>query len=134
MNAPPTYYNLPGMDFESTLTLIRQRCPEVPVILVSGAVGEERAIELLRRGVGDFVLKDHLGRLIPAIAHCRREAAEATLRRCEERLRLALDGGDLGIYVGHGVTDHHPSVRSLQVLPTAQVAMVTGPDPWLTLT
>ena len=99
-------YNLPGMDFESTLTLIQQRRPGVPIILVSGAVGEERAVELLRRGVGDFVLKDRLGRLVPAIEHCVREAAEqqarqaaeAALRRSEERLRLALEGGDLGMW------------------------------------
>ena len=99
-------YYLPGMDFDATLDLIRGLRPDLPVILVSGAVGEERAVELLRRGVGDFVLKDHLARLVPAIERCLREAAEGRarhaaeerLRESEERLRLALDGGDLGMW------------------------------------
>ncbi len=99
-------YFVPGMDFDPTLELIRRHRPGVPIILVSGAVGEERAIDLLRRGVGDFVLKDHFLRLVPAIQRCLREAAEqharasaeVALRESEERLRLALDGGDLGMW------------------------------------
>jgi diguanylate cyclase (GGDEF)-like protein/PAS domain S-box-containing protein len=99
-------YFLPGMDFLATLELIRARHPELPVILVSGAIGEERAVELLRLGVADFVLKDRLSRLIPAIERSLREvaesrgrqAAEAALRQGEERLRLALEGGDLAMW------------------------------------
>lgn len=99
-------YYLPGMEFMPTLDLIHRHWPDLPVILVSGAVGEERAVELLRLGVGDFVLKDHLVRLVPAIERCLREAADqsaraaavAALRESEERLRLALEGGDLGMW------------------------------------
>ncbi|EGJ11804.1 MULTISPECIES: response regulator [Rubrivivax] len=76
-------HSLPGLDFDATLAEVRLRLPEVPVILVTGTIGEELAVDLLRRGVADFVLKDRMARLIPAIERCledvqrRREAARA---------------------------------------------------------
>lgn len=99
-------YSLPGMDFAATLERIRVLRPELPIVLVSGAIGEERAVELLRSGVRDFVLKDHLTRLAPVIERCLREVkeqrahaqAEVELRVSEERLRLALEGGGLGMW------------------------------------
>ena len=92
-------YRVPGMELESTLESIRLRLPGLPVILVSGAVGEERAVELLRLGVADFVPKDRLLRLVPALQRCLREAAEqqarasaeAALRASEERWQLAME-------------------------------------------
>ncbi len=53
-------YNVPGMDFRATLQRIRTLRPDLPVILVSGSVGEETAVELLHLGLSDFVLKDNL--------------------------------------------------------------------------
>ena len=92
-------YQVPGMELESSFASIRRRRPELPVILVSGAVGEERAVELLRLGVADFVPKDRPMRLAPAIQRCLREAeemrarasAEAGLRASEERLQMAME-------------------------------------------
>ena len=78
-------YNVPGLDFRKSLAMIQTRCPDLPVILVSGSVGEEAAVDLLKHGVWDFILKDHLVRLIPAIDRCLAEAVERRARREGER-------------------------------------------------
>ena len=78
-------YNVPGMLFSEALTLIRSVLPDVPVILVSGTVGEERAVELLKLGVMDFVLKDNLTRLVPAIVRALSDAAQLRVRRAAEQ-------------------------------------------------
>lgn len=88
-------YQVPGMSFRPTLHRIQASRPELPVILVSGKVGEETAVELLLQGVADFVIKDHLSRLLPAIRRAlddareraARRQAETALRESEEHLR-----------------------------------------------
>ncbi|QPK65181.1 PAS domain S-box protein [Methylomonas sp. LL1] len=80
-------YNVPGMDFPASLQQIRQFNPDLPVILVSGSVGEETAVELLHLGISDFVLKDNLTRLLPAIA---RGMDEANERRARKEAEAAL--------------------------------------------
>ncbi len=99
-------YNIPGMRFAELYNLVIARQPDVPVILVSGTIGEEKAVKLLKLGIADFVLKDHLGRIAPAVERCLREAAdrrakqatEIALRDSEERLRLALTAANQGLY------------------------------------
>lgn len=88
-------FNLPGFNAFEALKICRQQCPEVPVICVSGSIGEITAIELLKQGAVDYVLKDRLERLPFAIKRALEEAkekdnrqkAEAALRESEERLR-----------------------------------------------
>jgi DNA-binding NtrC family response regulator len=80
-------YNVPGMDFSGSLAQVRQQLPLAPVILVSGYLNEELAVEWLRQGVTDFVLKDRLSRLGPAIQRSLddsrdRQPASAPSRRC----------------------------------------------------
>ena len=89
-------YNVPGMDFRRSLERVKARCPALPVILVSGSVGEETAVELLRLGLSDFVLKESLARLASAIRRARDEAAERRARQAAEKAlaesqRIALD-------------------------------------------
>jgi PAS domain S-box-containing protein len=78
-------YNVPGMDFRVSLSVILSRRPELPVILVSGSIGEEAAVELLHLGLADFILKDHLSRLPNAIQRALDQAAERQARRAAER-------------------------------------------------
>jgi signal transduction histidine kinase len=80
-------YSLPSFDGGSALAIARERCPEVPFIFVSGALGEELAIETLKDGATDYVLKQRLERLVPSIQRALREAEErAERRRLEEEL------------------------------------------------
>jgi sigma-B regulation protein RsbU (phosphoserine phosphatase) len=91
-------YNVPGFDGLAALTAARLACPHTPFVFVSGALGEERAIELLKRGATDYVLKDRLDRLVPCVTRALREAegelrrkrTEEALRQSEERYALAI--------------------------------------------
>ena len=83
-------YNVPGLPFRETLALVAARLPDCPIILVSGSIGEEAAVELLKEGVWDFVLKDNLLRLCPAIERGLHDSLQRKNRRqAEERLRQA---------------------------------------------
>jgi len=80
-------YSVPGMDFVTSLRLIQRRHPDLPVILVSGSVGEETAVELLHLGLTDFVLKANLSRLPVAIRRALDEVAKRReLREAEAAL------------------------------------------------
>jgi two-component system sensor histidine kinase/response regulator len=78
-------YSLPGMDFRTILRNVRDCCPDLPVILISGSVGEEEAVELLKTGLSDFVLKGNLARLAPAVQRALKEMAELKARKEAER-------------------------------------------------
>jgi two-component system sensor histidine kinase/response regulator len=81
-------YNVPGMDFRTTLQRILSVRPDLPVILVSGSIGEEMAIDLLRSGISDFVLKDNLIRLGPSIVRTLEETKERRARQTTEQQLL----------------------------------------------
>ncbi len=83
-----TDYNVPRLMFRETLGLLRERLPDCPLILVSGSVGEETAVELLKDGIWDFVLKDNLSRLCPALERGIRDSAERRARRLAEHALL----------------------------------------------
>jgi PAS domain S-box-containing protein len=81
-------YTLPSFDGVSALKLALQKCPDVPFIFVSGTLGEEVAIEALKVGATDYVLKTRLSRIVPAVRRALREAKERVeLRDSEEALR-----------------------------------------------
>jgi PAS domain S-box-containing protein len=81
-------YHIPGFDGVAALGAAHRACPEVPFLFISGALGEDKAIELLRRGATDYVLKDRLERLVPSIERALREAREKDEHRRAEEARL----------------------------------------------
>ncbi len=83
-------YSLPGFDGSAAMQAARELAPEVPFIFVTGAVGEEFAVELLKSGATDIVLKDRLSRLPLCVKRALQEAEEKRIRiKAEEDLREA---------------------------------------------
>src|SRR3984893_9090750 len=81
-------YSLPSFDGISALKFAMKTCPDVPFIFVSGTLGEEVAIEALKIGATDYVLKTRLSRLVPSVRRALREATQrAERKRAEEALR-----------------------------------------------
>jgi signal transduction histidine kinase len=91
-------YMLPGFTGLEAFALVQQRGLDVPFILVSGAIDEDTAVAAMKAGVHDFLLKERLGRLGPALARELREAAvRAERRRMQEQLLLSDRLASLGM-------------------------------------
>jgi PAS domain S-box-containing protein len=85
-------YSMPHFDALSALALLKEMKLEVPFIIISGTVGEEVAVEAMRAGAQDYLMKDNLVRLVPAIERELYEAENRRERRRaeEERAKLIL--------------------------------------------
>jgi two-component system, cell cycle sensor histidine kinase and response regulator CckA len=83
-------HSMPRFDALAALKLLQATGRDIPFIVVSGTMGEDTAVAMMKAGAHDYVMKDHLARLIPAV---RRELGDAevrrTRRRAEEALRLS---------------------------------------------
>ncbi|MBS0444796.1 MAG: response regulator [Proteobacteria bacterium] len=88
-------YNLPGFSGLVALDLLKASGQDVPFILVSGEIGEDTAVEAMRNGASDYLLKNNLARLVPALLHAieanemrrARERADRELGESQQRLR-----------------------------------------------
>ncbi|WP_323003476.1 EAL domain-containing protein [Denitromonas sp.] len=78
-------YRLPDIDIRRTVAQLARSHPDTPVILISGTIGEETAVDLLHAGVADFVSKSNLTRLVPAIDRAVAAAATRRARQHAER-------------------------------------------------
>ena len=74
-------YTVPGVDVLKALHLARQVRPHVPFVFLSGTLGEDVAIETLKMGATDYVLKQRIGRLVPAVRRALQEAEEQSRRK-----------------------------------------------------
>lgn len=123
-------YWLPTFDGPSALAITRAEAPGVPFIFVSSALGEELAIDTIREGATDYVLKVGLTRLLPAVRRAMREAddrgerkrAESRLRESEGRLKTILNSVDTGVLiidpVTHRIIDANPAAMELFGFPS----------------
>lgn len=92
-------YALPSFRGPEALALAKERCPEVPFIFASGTIGEEKAVEALKAGATDYVLKDRTARLGSAIDRAMDETAKRRMQRQmqEEIRRLAYSDPATGL-------------------------------------
>jgi DNA-binding NtrC family response regulator len=100
-------YKMPGFSAPAALKLAQEINPNIPFIVVSGAIGEETAVEVMKAGAHDYVMKDKLAKLSVAV---KREIAEAKIRRdkksmedmlkrSENNFRNSLDESPLGVRI-----------------------------------
>jgi PAS domain S-box-containing protein len=99
-------YHLPKFDASRALQIVKQDFPDLPFIVVSGLIGETSAVELMKAGAHDYLMKGSLTRLAEAV---RREIREAQIRverqrskqeldSAQERLQLAIEGSGIGLW------------------------------------
>jgi len=117
-------YRMPGFDGDQALSYVRENHDHLPFIMLTGELGEDRAIETIKRGATDYVLKGNLARLVPAIERALREArAEADRRRSEIELR---DMHRLHQLSAHLLSDRNPDRMLHRVLEA--VIQLLGAD------
>jgi len=103
-------YKLPAFSAPSALRLAKDIRPDIPFICVSGTMGEDVAVDLLKQGATDYVLKDRMGRLPSAIQRALHEAyalkvgrqAEEALQESESKFRSLVENAFDGIYLMRG--------------------------------
>ena len=107
-------FSLPAFDGLSAVEIVRARWPGLPIILVSGSLGEERAIDSLKSGATDYVLKERLARLAPAVRRAMQEVDDQaasrqtreSLQETQQQLQIVFSESPMGIaLVG---MDGHP--------------------------
>jgi PAS domain S-box-containing protein len=99
-------FHLPTFSATRALELMQQRSARIPLIVISGSIGEETAVRVLLSGAADYLLKDRLTRLGPAVERViherhleiEKQRAEDTLMQAEERTRFALEAARVGVW------------------------------------
>lgn len=100
-------YNLPSFDGMAALKMTREQSPDTPFIIVSGFIGEELAVEIVKNGATDYILKDRISRLLPSVTRAlkeneerdQRQRAENQLRESEEQYRVLFEGNPQPMWV-----------------------------------
>src|ERR1041384_3021722 len=85
-------YSMAGFSAPAALAILNESGLDIPFIVVSGTVGEELAVDAMRAGAHDYVLKDRLARLAPAVD---RQIRDASARDAERRAAAALSVSDV---------------------------------------
>jgi PAS domain S-box-containing protein len=85
-------YSLPGLNALAAIAIFKTEGLDIPFLVVSGAVGEETAVEVLKAGAHDVLIKNNLARLVPAVE---RELREAAIRRARRKAELDLHASEM---------------------------------------
>ncbi|HEY7818009.1 MAG TPA: response regulator, partial [Vicinamibacteria bacterium] len=128
-------YTLPRFDALAALRLLREEGLDIPFIVVTGTIGEERAVECMREGASDYLLKDRLTRLGPAVTRAleekklrdEKQAAEAALQKLTERLEVENEYLQAEIDSAHHIDEMVGTSAALERV-REQVRQVAGTD------
>jgi DNA-binding NtrC family response regulator len=128
-------YTLPRFDALAALRLLREEELDIPFIVVTGTIGEERAVECMREGASDYLLKDRLTRLGPAVTRAleekklrdEKQAAEAALQKLTERLEVENEYLQAEIDSAHHIDEMVGTSAALERV-REQVRQVAGTD------
>ena len=105
-------YTMPRLNGMAALRLVRERDADIPIIFVSGTIGEDVAVAAMKTGAQDYIVKGQLKRLVPAVERELRDVAERRQRRMAETalanahewMRFALDAAQVGTWETNLVT------------------------------
>lgn len=136
-------YSMPQFSAQEALKVFQERALIIPFIVVTGTIGEESAVAMMKAGVNDFVLKTHLKRLASVVERELRETtnrrakyeAETALRESQERYELALRGANDGVWDWNIREDHiYFSPRWKTMLGYGEDELNNPlPETWLTM-
>lgn len=132
-------YSVPGFASLEALEIARALYPDAPILIISGTIGEEIAIDTMRRGANDYVLKNRISRLSPALRRVvqeaedrrRRKEAEKAHREAEARYRTLFEASPEAVFLidGQGVIrDCNPEAERLLDTPAARIVGRPGSD------
>jgi signal transduction histidine kinase len=121
-------YSLPAFDGLSALEITRTKWPAIPFIIVSGTPGEELAIESLKRGATDYVLKQQLSRIVPAVRRAMQEVEARAERQRLEELFIEAQKMEVMGQLASGVAHDFNNILAVIIGYSDLIRQELGPD------